>query len=87
MTQAQIPNEREDYGFYQQEDNVDLISAQEYLPLHRVRIIRRECQFVALFGFLVFALAMSSSLLLRRENKRRDRFYGKGSGVDAGGLY
>jgi hypothetical protein len=31
----------------------------------------------------VFALSMTLSLLLRRENKRRDRVYGKGSGVDA----
>jgi len=31
----------------------------------------------------VFALVTMSSLLLRRENRRRDRIYGKGTGVDA----
>jgi len=35
------------------------------------------------FCFLVFALVTMSSLLLRRENRRRDRIYGKGTGVDA----
>lgn len=35
------------------------------------------------FCFLVFGLAATLSLLLRRENKRRDRVYGKGTGVDA----
>ena len=35
------------------------------------------------FCFLVCALAMGLSLLLRMENKRRDRVYGKGTGVDA----
>jgi MFS family permease len=35
------------------------------------------------FCFFVFVLATTLSLLLRRENRRRDRIYGKGSGVDA----
>lgn len=35
------------------------------------------------FCFFVFALATTLSLLLKRENHRRDRIYGKGSGVDA----
>ena len=35
------------------------------------------------FCFFVFVLAMTLSLLLRRENRRRDRVYGKGTGVDA----
>jgi MFS family permease len=35
------------------------------------------------FCFFVFVLAMMLSLLLRRENRRRDALYGKGTGVDA----
>ncbi len=35
------------------------------------------------FCFLVCALVTGLSLLLRRENKRRDKVYGKGTGVDA----
>jgi len=35
------------------------------------------------FCFFVFVLATTLSLLLRRENKRRDTVYGKGTGVDA----
>jgi hypothetical protein len=35
------------------------------------------------FCFLVFALGTMLSLLLRMENKRRDRVYGKGTGYDA----
>jgi predicted MFS family arabinose efflux permease len=35
------------------------------------------------FCFFVFGLATTLSLLLRRENKRRDSVYGKGTGVDA----
>jgi hypothetical protein len=35
------------------------------------------------FCFLVFGLATTLSLLLKRENNRRDKVYGKGTGVDA----
>ena len=35
------------------------------------------------FCFFVCAMATSLSLLLRRENRRRDAVYGKGTGVDA----
>lgn len=35
------------------------------------------------FCFFVFILSMTLSLLLRRENKRRDQVYGEDSGVDA----
>jgi hypothetical protein len=35
------------------------------------------------FCFFVFALATTLSFLLRMENRRRDKVYGKGTGVDA----
>jgi MFS family permease len=44
---------------------------------------RRGMWICCAFCFFVFVLATTLSVLLRRENHRRDKLYGKGSGVDA----
>jgi peptidoglycan/LPS O-acetylase OafA/YrhL len=52
-------------------------------PFNEAPYYRKGMWVCCAFCFFVFVLATSLSLLLRRENKRRDALFGKGTGVDA----
>lgn len=52
-------------------------------PTEEAPYYRKGMWVCCAFCFFVFVLATSLSLALRRENRRRDRVHGKGTGFDA----